>query len=289
MSWLIVDETDRPWPGTPTEQFTQVLRSLYAVAYKHQLITPLPRPPMRVLVHVAQVRGWPVAARRMLLRLLLGLGATGTAAEALLGPYYGAFYPVRTPVGPSRGIQPHKLGAKGLAGAEARGIRPDPQKTPQGPPGDPPGLLTGLPANPPGLGAWVPGRVGLLVGDRPGPGWRSRTLTWPFISALRTGCSSWLAETLEEAGIGEHQLYWVNGFTKEGAAIDAAFVHVLQPAVTIALGNSAARWCKALLVEHEEVHHPQFWKRFHSRQRYHLTTILKRRLPNEEGILAGQD
>lgn len=129
----------------------------------------------------------------------------------------------------------------------------------------------------PGLGAWAPGRVTLLVGDRPGPAWRSR-LNWPFISGLRSGCSAWLAGQLESAGVPEQQLYWVNAADQHGTPTDGTFVAALRPQLVVALGQHAATWCEAVcLAGFEQVHHPQHWQRFHAGHKYRLTQLLRRR------------
>ena len=129
-----------------------------------------------------------------------------------------------------------------------------------------------------GLGAWRPERVALLVGDRPGPRWGARSLNWPFISALNSGCSSWLAEQLEAAGVREEQLYWVNAYDLSGVMSDLSFISRLKPVVTVALGKNASGAVHAHTKHYVEVHHPQYWKRFHSKERYHLIKILTRSL-----------
>lgn len=132
----------------------------------------------------------------------------------------------------------------------------------------------------PGIGWWHAGakyspKV-LLVGDRPGPGWGAR-VNWPFVSALRTGCSAWLALQLEAARVPERELYWVNAYTQDGTETDGGFVADLGPDLIVALGKHAAGWCDAYGFAFEEVHHPQFWKRFHAQHTYRLTQLLKRR------------
>lgn len=135
------------------------------------------------------------------------------------------------------------------------------------------------PRNPPnggpGIGRFAAPRA-LLVGDRPGPGWSAR-VNWPFISALRSGCSAWLADQLEAVGVGEAELYWINAFDHYGRETDGAFVPRLEPAQIIALGRHAAGWCSAQGFAYQEVHHPMSWKRFHAGQTYRLTQLLKPR------------
>ncbi len=131
----------------------------------------------------------------------------------------------------------------------------------------------------PGVGQFKAPRV-LLVGDRPGPGGGVLAPNWPFISGLRTGCSAWLAEQLESAGVPESQLYWVNAFDARGKPTDGAFAARLGAPLVIALGTNAFTWCVTHIpMSHdykvERVHHPQYWKRFHAKHTYRLTQLLK--------------
>lgn len=201
-----------------------------------------------------QLTSWPVAHRRMLLRVLLGLQAQGLDNPT-----------------DSRGIP-----LWGLSSEQVPLPLPYRQTTPLAPPGKggDPSLSTTLPL--PGLGTYAPGSV-LLVGDRPGVGWSGR-LNWPFISGHRGGCSAWLCDQLEAGGIPETQLHWINAFDQLGAPtiFDERMLKRLAPRIVVALGRHAARWCERLSVRVHEVHHPMHWKRFHNGQRYHLITILKK-------------
>lgn len=113
----------------------------------------------------------------------------------------------------------------------------------------------------PGVGQFSQ-RSTLLVGDQLNQG------DFPFVSL--TGCSPWLADQLESAGVGEDQLYWVNAKTAADQPTDPDFIDKLQPAKVIALGEVAAGWCRDAGVVHVQVPHPQFWKRFHHRRPYPL-------------------
>lgn len=130
----------------------------------------------------------------------------------------------------------------------------------------------------PGIGAWRPGEVALIVGERPGRANGSWHL--PFVSLSRTGCSAWLAEQLEAAGIGERDLYWVNAFhetSSYSAELDPGFVERLRPRATFALGTTAAAWCERHLEKAawHRFDHPQYHKRFHHHQPYPLLEELK--------------
>lgn len=128
----------------------------------------------------------------------------------------------------------------------------------------------------PGGGAWLPGEVTLIVGDRPGtPTSDVPDYGVPFVSFSRVGCSYFLAEALEAAGIPESTLYWVNAYERSGKRTDPGFVDLLQPKRVVALGFHAAAWCERAGIAYDQVHHPQHWKRFHYRRRYPLVDLLK--------------
>lgn len=137
------------------------------------------------------------------------------------------------------------------------------------------------PTNPgAGTGSW---RVGgaLLVGDRPNPNSAGRTFPgWPFISQLQEGCSRWLSEHLENAGVPETSLYWVNAFRSDGAAVPGlrGLVAQLKPRAIVALGNNAAEALEDADLEFSHVHHPAFWKRYHFKDTYVLGKRLRKLL-----------
>jgi len=125
----------------------------------------------------------------------------------------------------------------------------------------------------PGIGAWKPGRVVLMVGDRVSQRGRDGL---PFISGLTTGCSSWLASQLDAARLGEHQLYWINGFSKTGEELNGAFVERLNPVAVVAMGKEAKKWTDRNVVRtipRFHVPHPQYWKRFHTGRAYPIINI----------------
>lgn len=101
----------------------------------------------------------------------------------------------------------------------------------------------------------------LLVGDEPEP-WAG-AVRWPFVSGSENvGCSGWLAERLNEAGIFEEHLAWTNANEPNfGVALTA------KPwTAIVALGQVAAgRLREVGLPATVELPHPQHQKRF----RYH--------------------
>lgn len=121
----------------------------------------------------------------------------------------------------------------------------------------------------------------LLVGDRPGPGWRQpRRPNWPFISSLNTGCSVWLTDQLEQAGVPESALCWTNAYNGDGTPRPAEWVLDTGFRMVVALGRHAATWCENNAIAEwsggfQQVHHPQYWKRVHANKTYHLIKILR--------------
>lgn len=126
----------------------------------------------------------------------------------------------------------------------------------------------------PGIGHWAErGGVTLLVGAQMNAPESAHDL--PFVSFNGGGCSAWLAEGLESAGIPETSLYWVNALTPDGGVTKADFVDELRPRRTIALGADAAAWCVAAGIAHSTTQHPQFWRRFRSQEDYPLLAMLQ--------------
>lgn len=121
----------------------------------------------------------------------------------------------------------------------------------------------------PGIGRWHQS-VTVLVGESAA---NPADADLPFVAPdlARDNCSYWLAERLEEAGIKESELYWVNAFDGRGRPTDPTFLERLNPTRVIALGQVADTWCGTMAhVAHDTVPHPQYWKRFHHGKSYPL-------------------
>ena len=116
-----------------------------------------------------------------------------------------------------------------------------------------------------GIGHLAPGVV-LLVGDQ--VNLNHSPYGWPFVAA--TGCSPWLAEQLQDAGISENSLYWVNAKHPDGSPTDPTVINQLQPQKIVALGAKAAAWLDSYNLPYARVSHPQYWKRFHAHEPYPL-------------------
>ena len=111
----------------------------------------------------------------------------------------------------------------------------------------------------------------LLVGERFGPVKRvDPTYQWPFGSLSFAGCSHWLGEQLDSAGIGEDRLLWVNS----DGLTDA--IGLTTGLSIVALGKTAeAELRRRGRVPDAVVLHPQFWKRFCHSEPYPLVNVLK--------------
>jgi hypothetical protein len=92
---------------------------------------------------------------------------------------------------------------------------------------------------------------------------------WPFASFSDEGCSRWLTNQLDQAGLPEETLLWVN------ADQDLSFLHELKwsPKV-VALGDEAQAALYREKIEAVTVKHPQYWKRFEAGKPYPLIKIL---------------
>jgi len=119
----------------------------------------------------------------------------------------------------------------------------------------------------------------VIVGDRPGPGAPTDPSYHhtPFYSTKH--CSGWLNALLLKEGIPEERLLWLNAFDKDGNPTSAEQLTRLCPAAIVALGGNAAKWLTSAVGlrsdQFVETYHPQYWKRFRSKERYPLLDILK--------------
>jgi DNA polymerase III delta prime subunit len=130
------------------------------------------------------------------------------------------------------------------------------------------------PANPgPGVGRYFPG-VTLLVGEQVSEPTAAAYL--PFVSADPAGCTAWLSQRLEEWGIPERALYWVNALDIRGRATQGGpWLHDLKPKRVVAMGVVANQWClEQGLTDHASIPHPQYWRRFNHNQPYVLRELL---------------
>lgn len=118
----------------------------------------------------------------------------------------------------------------------------------------------------PGLGS--PKATTLLVGDEVS---QHGHPALPFVDLTRGGCSAWLAEHLEEHGVAEAGLYWINQATSEPDDFAAGLGQFER---VVALGGQAIAWCETRGVAHVATYHPQYWKRFRHHEEYPLGGLL---------------
>jgi len=94
---------------------------------------------------------------------------------------------------------------------------------------------------------------------------------WPFGSMNHSRCSHWLTQNLEDAGISESSLFWVN--SDQGDHDDMREM-LGERRHVVALGAKALTRLTELDIDCSAVEHPQSWKRFKSSQPYPLGKLL---------------
>ncbi len=120
----------------------------------------------------------------------------------------------------------------------------------------------------------------ILLGDTPGPG-RPNSPNFhhtPFYSTKNS--SLWINRLLGEHSIPETSLLWFNTTLADGTPLLPELFNrqlYTNPPV-ICLGGNAEKWLTKV-AEYEgrfvKVHHPQAWKRFHSKEHYPLIDYLE--------------
>lgn len=124
-----------------------------------------------------------------------------------------------------------------------------------------------------GAGNYVTGVKVFIVGERTSHPERNKYHA-PFCSTK--ACSGWLNKLLCEVDIDEKDIFWVNALDNDGTPVDLASMHAyLKPMKVFALGKVAERQLSVYNVTYTAFAHPQYWKRFKSKQPYPLITALK--------------
>lgn len=95
----------------------------------------------------------------------------------------------------------------------------------------------------------------------------------PFVSFSNEGCSQWLTDRIANTGINEGWILWLNSDQ------DLSFLlgEELFDCVVFTLGENASKELGAIGVQHVDVPHPQYWKRFHANEKYPLITTIEAR------------
>ena len=123
-----------------------------------------------------------------------------------------------------------------------------------------------------GTGSFILGNI-LIVGEQAASPSTSPEQE-PFCTSR--GCSGWLNAKLELAGIPEDLLFWVNALNNDGTTLDLTFyVDQLQPMLVFALGRVAKNSCINQRINHESFPHPQYWRRFRTKEPYPLIVRLE--------------
>ena len=112
----------------------------------------------------------------------------------------------------------------------------------------------------------------ILVGQDFGPAKATDSFyQWPFVSFSKAGCSRWLTEQLEEWGVPETELFWVNA--DQLSEMPKWFHEMASQRRVIALGVEAAATLEKHGISYRVINHPQAWKRF-NRAPYPLRGLL---------------
>jgi len=94
-----------------------------------------------------------------------------------------------------------------------------------------------------GGGAFRCGNILMLCDKGPQTNVKSSAVVVPFVNFLdNDGPSRMLAQALEQEGITERMLYWINTQTSQGMPADTGFIDKLKPSRIFALGNNAYTW-----------------------------------------------
>ena len=132
------------------------------------------------------------------------------------------------------------------------------------------GRKTGAPI---GAGNYTPGVRVLLVGEQTSHPEVNKYHA-PFCSTKAS--SGWLNAQLCEAMIDEKDLFWINALDNDGSEVDlkALYAH-LKPQFVFALGKVAERQLQKHKITYTAFAHPQYWKRFKSKDPYPLIPTLR--------------
>ena len=117
------------------------------------------------------------------------------------------------------------------------------------------------------------GSITAIIGEKPSaqsPLKRS----YPFGDT--SGCSGWLNTLIIKGRIKEESLFWVNAINLDGSENDPSMINELKPKQIVCLGKVAEKWAKKNGWEFVSFPHPQYWKRFKSKEPYPLIEFLRR-------------
>jgi len=112
----------------------------------------------------------------------------------------------------------------------------------------------------------------VLIGESPANETTNKRY-YPFCDIA--GCSGWLNLLLNKEEINEEKLFWINAHHLDGSPNDVRLLDLLEGKQIICLGKKAEKWVKPTGKKYVEVPHPQYWKRFKSKEKYPLIDLLK--------------
>jgi len=123
-----------------------------------------------------------------------------------------------------------------------------------------------------GGGCFKQGNILMLCDKGPRTNMRPSAAVIPFINFLNDdGPSRMLAETLENEGVPESDLYWINTQNYLGAPTSAKFVNDLKPSRIFALGNNAYAWALNANIQAYKLPPPLYHMQNFPHLPYHIT------------------
>lgn len=102
----------------------------------------------------------------------------------------------------------------------------------------------------------------LLVGDK--SNLKTRRKVWPFFD--HGNCSLWFTKTLNQMGLDEYKLFWINLFDEDGRiqwnSSDLVDMLTFYPDV-VCLGSKVYQELSSYGSHVHKIYHPQYYRRFH--------------------------
>jgi thymidylate kinase len=123
-----------------------------------------------------------------------------------------------------------------------------------------------------GGGCFKEGNILMLCDKGPRTNMRASAAVVPFINFLDDdGPSRMLAHALENEGVPEKDLYWINTQNYLGTPTDAKFINQLKPSRIFALGNNAYSWAINAGVQVYKLPPPLYHMQHFPHLPYHIT------------------
>lgn len=100
--------------------------------------------------------------------------------------------------------------------------------------------------------------------------------SYPFLDIA--GSSGWLNCALNKTPAREDKLFWVNALNFDDSKNNPEIINQLNPKHVICLGKVAEKWATENGWDFKAFPHPQYWKRFKSKEPYPLIEFLNKSL-----------